>query len=162
MPAAHTARSTRIANDNLWGGDVAGEGMAGGPCSDGASPYPELRPPTCAGAQPLRHPYKLVLMSGMAVCRIVAWFFLARRPSVSTLAVWPQSPSVASVTSVRCFPLAPVTRAQAAASPLAVWPQSPSVASVTSVRCFPLAPVTRPQAVASPLAAWSSTSNSPP
>src|ERR1700759_1958601 len=52
-----------------------------------------------------------------------------------------QSPSVASVTSVRCFPPINV-RSRPGAQPvhrrfLATNPNSPSVPSVTSVRCFP-------------------------
>jgi hypothetical protein len=52
-----------------------------------------------------------------------------------------QSPSVASVTSVRCFPPINV-RSRPGAQPvhrrfLATNPNPPSVTSVTSVRCFP-------------------------
>jgi len=66
------------------------------------------------------------------------------------------SPSVyASVTSVRCFPLASRSRTEAVASPTRLHSQPPSqsfpsVASVTSVRCFPLASRSRTEAVASP------------
>jgi hypothetical protein len=73
----------------------------------------------------------------------------------------PQSfPSVASVTSVRCFPLATRSRTETVGVfrrgfPHSLRPnQSPSVASVTSVRCFPLASRSRTETVVSPGAAF--------
>jgi hypothetical protein len=61
----------------------------------------------------------------------------------------PQSPSVASVTSVRCFSVEPIPRTNAHAVTdriLVTHPISPSVASVTSVRCFSVAPDSRTNA----------------
>ena len=58
------------------------------------------------------------------------------------LATYPKSPSVASVTSVRCFPLELILARHATVLPRGFWPptpNSPSVTSVASVRCFPLA-----------------------
>jgi hypothetical protein len=46
------------------GGDIVGRGQAGGPGSDGASPYPSfaLPAPKASRVKPVKLPYKLALM----------------------------------------------------------------------------------------------------
>ena len=66
-----------------------------------------------------------------------------RRVGVSPKEIYdhrPQSPSVTSAPSVRCFPrCASFSHQVPRCSPIEFWPptQSPSVTSVPSVRCFP-------------------------
>ena len=85
------------------------------------------------------------------LCDAFPWeLILARDATVlprEFLATYRKSPSVASVTSVRCFPLganARPGRDGVTERILATYRKSPSVASVTSVRCFPLGANSRP------------------
>src|SRR5271156_2683226 len=63
-------------DDDLVGGDVVGRGQAGNPGSDGASPYPQLRPPAPGLPAPCnpRTPNASRLSSDRCACDAVSPF----------------------------------------------------------------------------------------